>query len=444
MRAYLLQPGTTGPKDLKLVERANPKPGPKEILVRMRAASLNYRDLRIATDQYPLGKLSVDTIPLSDGAGEVIEVGPGVTRFKVGDRVAGTFAKGWISGPSEDGVPPALGQSGVDGILAEQVVIDQQDAVKLPDGLSFEEGACLPCAAVTAWNSLVVRWRHEMRPIGFDARHRRRSVFAIQFAKAAGCLSIATSSSDAKLAKAKALGADVLINYKTNPTTKRPSAKRPAGAGVDHIVEIGGVGTLERSYKSLANNGTIGLIGFLAGADKNPNIGIGRGAKIARINVGSRRSFEDMNRAITVNKIKPVIDKVFPFEQAPAAYEYETSGAHFGKIVRYDLTGRVFGDIFRPERGLFADETRHQSQAVGVFCNDDLDAAAAQKRRIAGEIGDIADHHARDGELNDRARTHQAGRQRRIERHAFVIRPPPRFAQAIHFAMRDRIAAWTR
>jgi NADPH:quinone reductase-like Zn-dependent oxidoreductase len=217
--------------------------------------------------------------------------------------------------------------------LAEQVVFDQQDAVKLPDGISFEEGACLPCAGVTAWNSLIVAGDMKCGQSVLTLGTGGVSVFAIQFAKAAGCLSIATSSSDAKLAKAKALGADVLINYKTTPDWDKKVREVTGGRGVDHVVEIGGVGTLERSYRSLANEGCIGLIGFLASADNNPVIGLGRGAKVQRINVGSRRSFEDMNRAIAVNKIKPVIDKVFPFEQAPAAYEYEMSGAHFGKIV---------------------------------------------------------------------------------------------------------------
>ncbi len=333
MRAYLLSKGTAGPKDLKRVERPDPKPGPKDILVRMRAASLNYRDQVIAKDVYMGIKMEVDTIPLSDGAGEVVAVGSSVTRFKVGDRVASTFMKGWIGGAFRDEGYPALGQNNVDGVLAELVVFDQEDAVHIPDGLSFEEAACLPCAALTAWSALVtaggVRAGQSVLTLGTGGV----SIFALQLAKAAGCFVISTSSSDEKLAKAKALGADGLINYKTTPDWDVAVRQMTGGRGVDHVIEIGGAGTLERSYRALATNGCIELIGFLATADKPPPIGLPRWGKLARILVGSRESFEAMNRSIVQNNIKPVIDRVFPFDKAVDAYEYELSGKHFGKVV---------------------------------------------------------------------------------------------------------------
>jgi NADPH:quinone reductase-like Zn-dependent oxidoreductase len=333
MKAYFLVKGTTGPRDLKFETRPDPKPGAREILVRMRAASLNYRDQVIARDAYMGTKMDTDTVPLSDGAGEVIEIGAGVTRFKSGDRVAGTFNRGWIAGSHKDGAYQQLGQVGVPGVLAELVVFDEQDAVHIPEALSFAEAACLPCAALTAWSALVVaggmKAGHSVLTLGTGGV----SVFAIQLAKAAGCFVISTSSSDEKLSKAKALGADGLINYKTTPEWDVRVRELTGGRGVDHVVEIGGAGTLERSYRSTANNGCVAMIGFLAAAEKYPMIALPRWGKLVRVNVGSREGFEAMNRAIAANHIKPVIDKVFPFERAIEAYEYEATGQHFGKVV---------------------------------------------------------------------------------------------------------------
>lgn len=334
MRAYLLSKGMTGPKDLKLVDRPDPQPGAKEILVRMRAASLNYRDQMIAHDTYMGNTLQGDAIPLSDGAGEVIAVGPGVTRFKIGDRIMSTFFKDWIAGPWRDQGYSALGQNGVDGVLAELVVFNQEDAVRIPDRLSFEEASCLSCAALTAWTSIYdaagVRAGQSVLALGTGGV----SVFAIQFAKAAGCSVIVTSSSEQKLAKAKALGADELINYRAIPEWDGEVRRLTGGCGVDHVVEVGGVGTLERSCRALANNGSVGLIGFLAeGAASNPWLVLPRWGRLVKVVVGSRESFEAMNRAIVQNQIKPVIDKIFPFEQAIDAYTYGLSGAHFGKVV---------------------------------------------------------------------------------------------------------------
>jgi len=333
MRAYFLSRGMAGPSDLKLGERPDPVPGPRDILVRMRAASLNYRDQVIARDAYMGLKMDKDTVPLSDGAGEVIAIGADVTRFKVGDRVVGTFNRGWHGGLHGDGTYAQLGQMGVEGVLAERVVFDEGDAVLVPDGLSYEEAACLPCAALTAWSALVVAGGMKAGQSVLTLGTGGVSIFALQFAKAAGCHVIATSSSDEKLDRARALGADQFVNYRKTPDWDAAVREMTGGRGVDHIVEIGGAGTLERSYRALANDGCIGLVGFLAQADKPPLVGLPRWGRMVRVNVGSREGFEAMNRAIVQNGIRPVVDRVFPFEQAIQAYDYEYSGQHFGKVV---------------------------------------------------------------------------------------------------------------
>jgi NADPH:quinone reductase-like Zn-dependent oxidoreductase len=332
MRAYILVKGTMGPRDLKRTERPDPKPGPREILVRMRAAALNYRDQIIARDGRPAGKLQNESIPMSDGAGEVVEIGEAVTRFKVGDRVTSTFDQGWIAGPYGDKFYPSLGQDGVDGVLAEYALFNEENAVKAPEGLSFEEAACLPCAAVTAWNALTVgnmRAGQSVLTLGTGGV----AVFAVQFAKAAGCSVIATSSSDEKLRKVKALGADQLINYAKTPDWDVAVREMTGGRGVDHVVETGGAATIERSYRSVANSGNIGLIAFSYASSETQPMTLPRWGQMHRIAVGNRETFEAMNRAITANGIKPVVDRVFPFEQAIDAYEYELAGKHFGKVV---------------------------------------------------------------------------------------------------------------
>ena len=333
MRAYLLSKGIKSPRDLKLAERPDPVPGPKDILVRMRAASLNYRDQMIARDTYMGQTMGADTVPLSDGAGEVIAVGARVTRFKVGDRVIGTFNRGWHGGAHGDGGYQQLGQTGVDGVLAELVVFDEGDAVAVPDRLSYEEAACLPCAALTAWSALVVAGGMTVGQSVLTLGTGGVSIFALQFAKAAGCQIIATSSSDAKLEQVRALGADEVINYRTTPDWDIAVRAATGGRGVDHVVEVGGAGTLERSCRALANDGCIAQIGYLAQAERPPLINLPRWGRMAKVNVGSREGFEAMNRAIVRNGIRPVIDRVFAFDQAIAAYDYAFSGQHFGKVV---------------------------------------------------------------------------------------------------------------
>ena len=332
MQVYEIQQGSQSLDGLRRVERPEPKPAAGQILVRMRAASLNYRDQLIVAGGYFGGPLTRNTVPLSDGAGEVVDLGPGVARFKVGDRVAGTFFQRWV-----DGRPPgqllALG-SPAEGVLAQYAVFDQNDAVTIPNSLSFEEGATLACAAVTAWHALVpvcgVKPGDSVLVLGTGGV----SIFALQIARAAGARVIVTSSSDEKIARALALGADAGVNYGRTPDWEHEVLKVTGGRGVDHIIEVGGPGTLARSMRAVAYGGHLALIGVLAGfqGDTNPHPIMLKGASMHGIFVGHRTHFEQLNAAIDTNRIKPVIDRTFPFDAAADAYRYQKSGS-FGKVV---------------------------------------------------------------------------------------------------------------
>jgi len=336
MKVYEVEKGSESLDGLKRTERPEPRPGAGEILVRMRATSLNYRDQAVVTGKYFGGAVQHNTVPLSDGAGEVVEIGAGVTRFVVGDRVAGTFFQGWIDGPPLPVFPTALG-SPADGTLAEYMVINQEDAVRIPGNLTFEEAAALPCAGVTAWHGLMAAGR-PVQPgdtvlvLGTGGV----SMLALQFAKAAGARVIGTSSSDKKLERAFALGLDEGINYKEFHAEWHEEVLRLTdGLGVDCVIEVGGVGTLMRSMLSVGPAGKVALIGVLSGfeGDTNPHVLMRKGGSLHGIFVGNRAMFEDMNRAIEVNDIHPPIDKVFPFDEARQAYEYQWSQAHFGKVI---------------------------------------------------------------------------------------------------------------
>jgi len=334
MNAYVIRKGSTSLEGLQRAERPDPQPGPHEILVRVRAASLNFRDQMILTGRYFGGPVNRDVIPLSDGAGEVVSVGPGVSRFKPGDRVAGTFFQVWIDGlPS--GLLPSLGAP-LDGMLAEHVVLHEDGAVAISKSLSFEEAATLPCAGVTAWNALMVSGA-SVKPgdtvlcLGTGGV----SIFAVQFAKAAGARVFITSSSDDKIKRARELGASEGINYKRYPEWEKQVLEMTNGRGVDHVVEVGGVGTLARSFQTVGYGGKVALIGVLAGptGDANPLGLMFKRASLHGIFVGSRRMFEEMNEAIEFNQIKPVVDKVFPFEKAVEAWRCFASGDFVGKVV---------------------------------------------------------------------------------------------------------------
>jgi NADPH:quinone reductase-like Zn-dependent oxidoreductase len=334
MRVYEVKKGATTLDGLRQAERPVPEPGPHQVLIQVRATSINYRDHMVVMGRYFGGAVDRDTIPLSDGAGEVVSTGPGVTRFKPGDRVAGTFFQVWVEGPRTR-LSPALGVP-LDGTLAEYVVLHEDGVVAIPPSLSFEEAATLPCAGVTAWNALMVTG-NRVKPgdtvlcLGTGGV----STHAMQFARAAGATVIITSSSDEKLERARKLGASAGINYKTHPDWHKGVAALTAGRGVDHVIEVGGIGTLAKSYESIGFGGKIALIGFLGGpaGEQNPYGIMMKGGSLHGIGVGSTAMFEDMNRAIEVNRIKPVVDKVFPFEDAPEAFRQMGAGNFFGKVV---------------------------------------------------------------------------------------------------------------
>ena len=330
MRAYRLQ--AAGIDGLAEVELPMPKPGPRQVLVKVAACSLNFRDLAIALGTYRM-PTKPDLVPLSDGAGEVVEVGPGVTRVKAGERVAGCFFQRWFGGPpAADTHVSALG-GGLDGMLAQYVVLEQDGVVALPAHLTFEEAATLPCAAVTAWHALAEHARIVAGEIVLVQGTGGVSIFALQLARLMGARVIVTSSSDEKLARAKALGAAHGVNYKATPEWDKAVVEL-TGGGVDHVVEVGGPGTLARSLRAIRVGGKITLIGVLAGAAEiNPMLIFSRRANVQGISVGSTQMFEAMNRAIAASGLKPIIDKVFAFGEAPAAYRHLQSAQHFGKVV---------------------------------------------------------------------------------------------------------------
>jgi NADPH:quinone reductase-like Zn-dependent oxidoreductase len=319
---------------VQLCELPEPSPGPGQVTVRVRATALNYRDLMVASGRYG-GPVPLPLIPLSDGAGEIATVGEGVTHWAPGDRVAGTFFQTWQTGPiRREAFQAALGGS-VNGMLAEIVALPAAGVIAVPAHLSVEEAATLPCAALTAWNALVTSGKvaadHTVLVLGTGGV----SLFALQFAKLHGARVIVTSRSDAKLARAQALGADATINYRTTPDWDQEVFRLTGQAGVDHIVEVGGTATFPKSLRALALGGTISVIGGVSGFGSQVPLTdiLGKSALLRGIYVGNRDMFEAMNRAITRHQLKPVVDRVFPFAEAPAAYRYQGSGAHFGKVV---------------------------------------------------------------------------------------------------------------
>jgi NADPH:quinone reductase-like Zn-dependent oxidoreductase len=331
MRAWVVPPAAKSSGELRLVDRPDPSPGPGHVLIRVRAVSLNYRDQLVASGTYFSGPNSRDLIPLSDGAGEVAAVGAGVTRVRVGDRVAGCFFQ-----PPPDGShqPLALG-SPLDGMLAGYAVLHEDGVVLAPDHLSFEETACLPCAAVTAWHALFRAGRpihagDTVLVLGTGGV----SVFGLQLARIAGARVIATSSSDEKLERLRGMGVSDGINYRRVPDWEK-EVLRVTGRGVDCVLEVGGGGTFARSVQSLARGGKVCLIGFVAGrdGDTSPFPLMFKGGSLHGIFVGDRAMFEELNRAVVVNQLKPVIDRVFRFEEAKQAFAHHASGHFIGKVV---------------------------------------------------------------------------------------------------------------
>lgn len=331
MKAFEIQ--EFGIDNLALVERDAPSVSPGQVLVRMTAASLNYRDLMVVRGGYN-PRMKLPMIPLSDGAGVVEEVGPEVTRFKKGDRVAGCFMQKWIEGPiTKEKGNSALGGA-IDGVLQEYRLFSEEGLVHVPSSLSDEEAAALPCAGVTAWHAL---FEHTPVVPGNTVLLQGTggvSIFALQFAKIAGLRIIITSSSDEKLERARFLGAHETINYKRNPDWEVESRKLTGGIGVDHVVEVGGSDTLPRSLKAVRTGGTVSVIGVLSGAEPNvtPRDMLMNSLRVQGIYVGSRYMFERMNRAIDLHKIKPVIDRTFAWTEYKEALRHMEGQSHFGKI----------------------------------------------------------------------------------------------------------------
>ena len=332
MKAYRIH-RLNGLDGIALDELPRPRPGPGEVAIRVRAVALNYRDLLVARGVYSRN-LPLPLVPTSDGAGEIIEVGAGVTRFASGDRVAGCFFSDWADGPpSEAAGKTALGGA-VDGMLVEEKVLPAGGVVKIPDHLSFEEAATLPCAGLTAWHGLIASGGLKAGETVLIQGTGGVSLFALQFARLSGARVIATSSRDDKLQRALDLGASDGINYKTTPDWGPAVRDLAGGLGVDHVVEVGGAGTLGQSLKAVKVGGHIALIGVLTGGGEvNPTPILMRNIRVQGIYVGSRGMFEAMNRAIALHDLRPVVDRVFPFEQAREAYAHLESGSHFGKVV---------------------------------------------------------------------------------------------------------------
>ena len=332
MRAWEIQ-GGFGLDHLQLAERPDPQPGPGQVKLRVRAVSLNYRDLLTVQGLYnPRQKLPL--IPCSDGVGEVVAVGEGVTRAKPGDRVCGIFAQRWLAGePSRDKLRSTLGGP-FDGLLAEQVVLHEDGVVHVPPHLSDEEAATLPCAGLTAWSALVTHGRLTAGDTVLLQGTGGVSIFALQLARLLGVRALITSSRDDKLERARRLGASGLINYRQTPEWSGAVRELTEGAGVDLVVEVGGAGTLEQSLRSVRLGGTICLIGNLAGvvAQVPLTLIFMQQARLQGILVGHREGFEAMNRAIAQHGLHPVVDRVFPFEDARAAFALMAAGGHFGKI----------------------------------------------------------------------------------------------------------------
>jgi NADPH:quinone reductase-like Zn-dependent oxidoreductase len=318
-------------ENLKLVEEVTPKPRPGELLVRIRASSLNFHDNMVVLGKIPCAD---GRIPMSDGAGEVIAVGDAVDEFKVGDAVVSTFYPNWLGGELTPATQRAVAGDSIDGYACEIVCMPAHAFTKAPAGYTHVEAATLTCVGVTAWRGLVVCGQVKPGDTVLTLGTGGVSLFALQFAKAAGARVIATSSSEEKLEKLKRLGADAVINYKAMADWGQKAKDLTDGRGVDHVIEVGGPSTLAQSITACRLGGHIALIGVLTGFMAEVSIGalLSNQIRISGISVGSRADQESMIRAITVNGLKPVIDRSFPLQEITAAFNYYESQKHFGKI----------------------------------------------------------------------------------------------------------------
>jgi NADPH:quinone reductase-like Zn-dependent oxidoreductase len=332
MRAIVLQ--AWGAEHLELAQRPDPEPGPGQVLVRMRYTSLNYRDLVVAQGGYG-AQIACPLVPLSDGAGEVVATGAGASRFKPGDRVMTCFFQRWLAGPpSLEKLASSLGGP-LDGCLCELRCLPEDGVCLVPDAIGLDEAAALPCAAVTAWNALAVLDRVGPTSSVLVQGTGGVSLFALQFAKLLGARVIATSSSDAKLERVSALGADHTINYSKNPQWGKLARSLSGGDGVDHVIEVGGAGTLQQSLRAVRPGGTISLIGVLAGARHQidlPRVFLPQ-VRLQGVVVGSRATTEQMLYALERHALRPIIDPArFGMTTVRAAFDHLRAGKHFGKV----------------------------------------------------------------------------------------------------------------
>lgn len=328
--AAVKKPGGLG--NLIIENRPDPKPRAGEVLVRVRASSLNYHDFIVALGGIPTPD---GRIPMSDGAGEVVAVGEGVTKWKTGDKVISLFFPNWQSGQVEAAGFASVPGDGADGFGCELYAGPETAFTRMPKGWTFDEAATLPCAALTAWRGMYVETRTKPGDWVLVQGTGGVSIFALQFAKATGARVIATSSSEAKMEKLRALGADHVINYKETPDWGKKAFELTGGRGVDEVVEIGGPGTMAQSINACRPGGHISLIGVLTGVSGEvPTAALfSRNITVSGITVGSRRQQEDMVDAIDATGFKPVIDSRFPLDQIAAAFAHQASQQHFGKIV---------------------------------------------------------------------------------------------------------------
>jgi len=334
MRAYQILPGA-GIDGLQCVDFPDRELGTGEVRVRVRAVSLNYRDLMVASGNY-LVNVDNPIVPCSDGAGEVLAVGPGVRRVQVGDRVAASFFPYWHDGPSTpDKIRHALGGD-IDGMLAEEVILPEDALARIPAAMGFIDAATLPCAGVTAWNAIfessnAVRPGDTVLLLGTGGV----SVLGLQLAKAAGLQTIITSSSDDKLQRARELGATHTINYRTHPEWQEEVLRMTRGAGAQVVLEVGGQGTVNRSIAAAAMGGSVAIIGGVSGfgGEVNPASLLAGAKRLVGIYVGSRTMLEKVLGFAASGGLQPVVDRVFPFDAAAQAYRYMESGSHFGKVV---------------------------------------------------------------------------------------------------------------
>ena len=324
-----------GLEHLQLAKRPRPEPGLGEVLIAMQAASLNFRDTVMIQRGYGRRSGELPLVPVSDGAGEVVAVGDGVSRVKAGDLVCPAFSQLWITGPLKEEYWPGMLGGPHDGVLQEFMALDASGVVKAPTGYSAQQAATLPCAAITAWSAVVTQGKVKAGDVVLIQGTGGVSVFALQFAKMSGARVIATSSSADKLARLEALGADHVINYAEDETWGRTARALAGGQGVDLVVEVGGARTLEQSLRAVRVDGTIAMIGVLSGGLAEVNLGlvVTQNIRVQGVTIGNRDMFEEMVAAINQNGLEPVIDEhIYAFDQAPEALRALPEGQHFGKI----------------------------------------------------------------------------------------------------------------